>query len=68
MGDTAREANSTKVRDFKKENTHLKEFVAKMALKNRFLKREQGLNKFNKNKPVLLTKTLSGASDCGKLY
>jgi transposase len=39
MGDTAREANSTEVVDLKKENGHLKQLVAEMALKNRVLKK-----------------------------
>ena len=39
MGDTAREANSTEVTDLKKENDHLKQLVAEMALKNRVLKK-----------------------------
>ena len=39
MGDTAREANSSEVVNLKKENAHLKELVAEMALKNRVLKK-----------------------------
>jgi transposase len=38
MGDTAREANSHEVSDLKKENEHLKQLVAGIALKNRVLK------------------------------
>ena len=39
MGDTAREANSHEVSDLKKENEHLKQLVAEIALKNRVLKK-----------------------------
>ena len=39
MGDTAREANSSEVSDIKKENDHLKQLVAEIALKNRVLKK-----------------------------
>ena len=39
MGDTAREANSLEVTDLKKENEHLKQLVAEIALKNRVLKK-----------------------------
>jgi transposase len=39
MGDTTREANSSEVSDFKKENDHLKQLVAEIALKNRVLKK-----------------------------
>ena len=39
MGDTAREANSHEVTDLKKENEHLKQLVAEIALKNRVLKK-----------------------------
>jgi len=39
MGDTSREANSREVADFKKENEHLKQLVAEIALKNRVLKK-----------------------------
>ena len=39
MGDTAREANSGEVTDIKKENEHLKQLVAEIALKNRVLKK-----------------------------
>jgi len=38
-GDTAREANSHEVTDLKKENEHLKQLVAEIALKNRVLKK-----------------------------
>ena len=38
MGDTAREANSHEVSGLKKENEHLKQLVAEIALKNRVLK------------------------------
>ena len=38
-GDTACEANSHKVTDLKKENEHLKQLVAEIALKNRVLKK-----------------------------
>ena len=39
MGDTTREANSHEVSDLKKENEHLKQLVAEIALKNRVLKK-----------------------------
>ena len=39
MGDTAREANSHEVSGLKKENEHLKQLVAEIALKNRVLKK-----------------------------
>jgi len=39
MGDTTREANSHEVTDLKKENAHLKQLVAEIALKNRVLKK-----------------------------
>lgn len=39
MGDTAREASSQEVTDLKKENEHLKQLVAEIALKNRVLKK-----------------------------
>ena len=39
MGDTVREANSHEVTDLKKENQHLKQLVAEIALKNRVLKK-----------------------------
>jgi transposase len=39
MGDTSREANSHEVSDIKKENEHLKQLVAEIALKNRVLKK-----------------------------
>ena len=39
MGDTAREANTQEVSDIKKENEHLKQLVAEIALKNRVLKK-----------------------------
>ena len=39
MGDTAREASSGEVTDLKKENQHLKQLVAEIALKNRVLKK-----------------------------
>jgi len=39
MGDTTREANSHEVSDLKKENEHLKQLVAEVALKNRVLKK-----------------------------
>ena len=39
QGDTVREANSSEVSDLKKENEHLKQLVAEMALKNRVLKK-----------------------------
>ena len=39
MGDTVREANSGEVTDLKKENEHLKQLVAEIALKNRVLKK-----------------------------
>ena len=39
MGDTAREVNSSEVSDIKKENDHLKQLVAEIALKNRVLKK-----------------------------
>jgi transposase len=39
MGDTAREANSQEVTNIKKENEHLKQLVAEIALKNRVLKK-----------------------------
>ena len=39
MGDTTREANSNEVPDLKKRNEHLKQLVAKIALKNRVLKK-----------------------------
>ena len=38
-GDTAREATSHEVTDLKKENEHLKQLVAEIALKNRVLKK-----------------------------
>jgi len=41
MGDTAREANSREVTDIKKENEHLKQLVAEIALKNRVLKKRR---------------------------
>ena len=39
MGDTVREVNSGEVTDLKKENEHLKQLVAEIALKNRVLKK-----------------------------
>ena len=39
MGDTVREASSHEVIDLKKENQHLKQLVAEIALKNRVLKK-----------------------------
>ena len=39
QGDTVREANSSEVSDLKKENEHLKQLVAEIALKNRVLKK-----------------------------
>ena len=39
MGDTAREASSHEVSDLRKENEHLKQLVAEIALKNRVLKK-----------------------------
>ena len=39
MGDTAREASSSEVRDLRQENTQLKQLVAEVALKNRVLKK-----------------------------
>ena len=39
QGDTQREANTTEVTGLKKENLHLKELVAELALKNRVLKK-----------------------------
>ena len=39
QGDTAREASSHEVSDLKKENEHLKQLVAEIALKNRVLKK-----------------------------
>jgi len=39
MGDTTREASSHEVVDLKKENEHLKQLVAEIALKNRVLKK-----------------------------
>ena len=39
MGDTKREATSGEVTDLKKENLHLKQLVADLALKNRVLKK-----------------------------
>jgi transposase len=39
MGDTAREANSNEVSGLKKENEHLKQLVAEIALKNRVFKK-----------------------------
>ena len=41
MGDTKREATSGEVTDLKKENLHLKQLVADLALKNRVLKKLQ---------------------------
>ena len=38
-GDTAREVNSGEVTGIKKENEHLKQLVAEIALKNRVLKK-----------------------------
>ena len=38
-GDTTREASSHEVVDLKKENEHLKQVVAEIALKNRVLKK-----------------------------
>jgi len=39
MGDTKREATSGEVTDLRKENLHLKQLVADLALKNRVLKK-----------------------------
>jgi hypothetical protein len=39
MGDTVPEASSHEVIDLKKENQHLKQLVAEIALKNRVLKK-----------------------------
>lgn len=39
MGDTKREATSSEVIDLKKENLHLKQLVADLALVNRVLKK-----------------------------
>ena len=39
IGDTTREASSHEVGDLKKENEHLKQLVAEIALKNRVLKK-----------------------------
>ena len=39
MGDTTLEASSHEVVDLKKENEHLKQLVAEIALKNRVLKK-----------------------------
>ena len=39
QGDIVREANSQEVSDLKKENDHLKQLVAEIALKNRVLKK-----------------------------
>ena len=39
IGDTTREASSHEVVDLKKENEHLKQLVAEIALKNRVLKK-----------------------------
>ncbi len=39
MGDTRREATSTQVTGLKQENSHLKELVAELSLKNRVLKK-----------------------------
>ena len=38
-GDTAREANSDEVSEFRKENDQLKQLVAELSLKNRVLKK-----------------------------
>jgi transposase len=39
QGDAVREANSSEVSELKKENDHLKQLVAEIALKNRVLKK-----------------------------
>ena len=39
QGDAVREANSSEVSELKKENEHLKQLVAEIALKNRVLKK-----------------------------
>jgi len=39
QGDTEREANTSEVKDIKKENTDLKEVVAELTLENRVLKK-----------------------------
>ncbi len=39
QGDTLREANSSEVNSFRKENSQLKELVAELSLKNRVLKK-----------------------------
>ena len=41
MGDTKREATSGEVGELRKENLHLKQLVADLALKNRVLKKLQ---------------------------
>jgi len=38
-GDTVREANSSEVTEFKRENEQLKQLVAELSLKNRVLKK-----------------------------
>jgi len=38
-GDTEREANSSEVVQLRQENEHLKQLVAELSLKNRFLKK-----------------------------
>jgi len=40
-GDTAREATSSEVGDLRSENDQLKQLVAELSLKNRFLKKSQ---------------------------
>ena len=45
MGNTAREANSSESTEILKENEHLKQLVAEIALKNRVLKKS--LNAFD---------------------
>jgi transposase len=39
LGDTKREATSSEVTELRKENVHLKQLVADLALKNRVLKK-----------------------------
>jgi transposase len=40
-GDTTREATSSEVTDLRSENSELKQLVAELSLKNRFLKKSQ---------------------------
>jgi transposase len=47
VGDTVREANSSEVKDLRRENEQLKQGLSELYLKNRYLKKsclEQGID------------------------